>query len=165
MTEDEQSIRLIEEHVRRLLSIMGFTEAQVHCSLTDAVGEQETIRQELIINVTAGDAGKLLIGPQGANLASFQHVVRCVMRRHLTDDVRISLDVNGYKERRAKTLHVLAESAARRATTQGRTVVLRPMFAHERRAVHTALAARDDVQTESMGDEPNRRVVVKPVFM
>ena len=160
---DEQTLPLIEEDVRRLLTSMGFTEATVRCqeATTREAGDDRTTLQ---VNIEAGDEGKLLIGVRGNHLLALQHVVRCVLR-HKLNAVSITCDVNGYRARRERSLAQVAEAAARRATMQGRTVVLRPMEAYDRRCVHTALAQRSDVTTESMGDEPNRRVVVKPVFL
>ena len=159
---DEPALSLIEEHVRRLLDVMGFATASVRCT----VGEKGEGRSEqLLISIDAGEDSKLLIGTHGAHLAALQHVIRSLLRQQLEQPAYIILDVNGYRSRREQALATLAESAATRATRQGRTVVLKPMNSHERRMVHTTLAERSDITTESLGDEPNRRVVVKPVFI
>ena len=165
MTEemDMPTRTLIEEHVRQLLQTMGFSEVQVQCSNRSKT--ENNPLQALQINIEAGDDGKLLIGAHGAHLAALQHVVRTIVRRQLAADMLIAIDVNGYRIKREQNLAHLAEGAAKRAKTQGRTIVLRPMGAHDRRMIHTALSEREDITTESMGDEPNRRVVVKPVFM
>lgn len=154
---DIAGVALIEEHVRHMLTIMGFADVTVHCHLP----EDQTLK----VDINAGDTGRLLIGAHGAHLAAFQHVVRCLLRRHVQEDVRVVVDVNGYRVRRERGLLDLAEEVARRAHRTGRTVVLRPMTAADRRAVHTALAGHKDISTESLGEEPNRRVVVRPVFL
>ena len=163
---DSQSLSLVAEHIQQLLRRMGFEEAQVHCRLDNVVpSDDEGSRTRLCIEVEAGDEGKLLIGAQGSHLLALQHVVRCVLRRQLSERVYISLDVNGYRVRRDRSLGVLAETMAKQAQRTGRTIVMRPMGASDRRIIHTTLAERGDIKTESMGDEPNRRVVVRPIFI
>ena len=154
---DAPALALIEEHVRRLLEIMGITGAAVRCGLDGTA--------LLRINIEAGDAGRALIGGRGSHLAALHHVIRCVLRRQIHPEVRIMVDVNGYQARRERSLLGLAEEVARKAQRTGRTVVLQPMTAADRRMIHTALAGHKDIRTESLGDEPNRRVVVRPVFL
>ncbi len=161
---DTQTLSLIEEHVRRLLESMSFVDISVRCKERVLPSEKSKgISLEIIIN--AGDDGKLLIGTHGAHLSALQHIIRSVLRRQLPDGTYITLDVNGYRSRHEQTMTSLAEAAARRAKMQGKTVVLSPMSASDRRLVHTTLAQREDVKTHSMGDEPDRRVVIKPVFL
>ncbi len=148
---------LIEEHVRRLLSAMDFGEAKVTCTSPD--------EQSLAITIEAGGIGSLLIGTGGAHLLAFQHIVRCLLRHHIEQPVYISVDINGYRGRRERTLQGLAEETARKASRTGQTVVLSPMPASDRRTIHSALANYKDVRTESLGEEPNRRILVRPVFL
>ena len=154
---DRAATSLIEEHVRHVLALMGFTDITVHCQMID----EATMR----VDVNAGEPGRLLIGAQGTHLAAFQHIVRCLLRKQMETPVRVVVDVNGYRQRREKGLLDLAQGMARRAQQTGRTVVLQPMSAADRRAIHTALAEQVNVTTESQGEEPNRRVVVRPVFL
>lgn len=163
---DGPALTLLEEHVRCLMVHMGFTEVAVHsrANTLPAAAEQPE-RVNLLIHIEAGDEGRLLIGAQGIHLSALQHVIRSLLRRQLNESVYITVDVNGYRARRERGLMGLAEAAARRAKNQGRTVVLKPMEAADRRAIHSALSARSDVRTESMGDEPNRRVVIRPIFL
>jgi len=165
LTLNQQSSVLIEEHIRRLITAMGFTGAEVVCSYKD-VKEQETLtRQHLHIDINAGPTGRMLIGAHGAHLQALQHIARSLIRRQLKEPIRITVDVNGYLARRERTLLHIAEEAARKAGRTGRAIVLPPMAAAHRRTIHTSLAARQNVDTESLGEEPNRRVVVKPVFI
>ncbi|MEX1997377.1 MAG: R3H domain-containing nucleic acid-binding protein [Candidatus Andersenbacteria bacterium] len=196
MTEDfdAQTLVLIEEHVRRLLAVMGFIEIRVHCRrlslppATLATSSPEEADDELLKNaalssepakvttrphaaeaqlqlsIEAGETGKLLIGTHGTHLEALQHIIRSILRRQLGSPLYVIVDVNGYRARRERTLTQLAEAAARRARQTGRTVTLEPMGAADRRVLHTALATHPEVSTESTGQEPNRRVVVRPRF-
>ena len=156
-TFDSEAMVLIEEHVRRLLDLAGFTVAEVRCRVES--GEPVS---RLTIAIEAGDDGKVLIGNHGTTLAALQHLVHCLLRRQLAEPVAVTLDINGYRARQERVTQELATQAAEQALAEGRVVVLKPMNAHERRVVHTALAERPDIATESAGDEPRRRVLVKP---
>lgn len=153
---DGPTLTLLEEHVRHLLVTMSFNQTTIHCRLRDG---------RLRIEIEAGDDGKLLIGAQGANLAALQHIVRCILRRQVPDLVVAMIDVNGYQARREQGLVDLAELAAKRAEQTGRVVMLKPMSPADRRVIHTHLAERGDVATESTGEEPNRKIVIKPVLI
>lgn len=153
----DPAAELISEHVRRLLASIGFEDIRVVCECPTS----EILR----ISIESGDVGRVLIGPQGAHLEALQHIIRCVLRRHLDTNTHIMVDVNGYRARREKSLFGLAEEVARKAQRTGRPVALGPMNALDRRTIHTALAAHKEVSTESMGDGLQRQVVVHPVFL
>jgi len=152
----DADLELIGEHVRHLLATMGFKEATVRC---------QHLPPHLYIHIEAGAAGKLLIGTHGAHLQALQHIVRTIMRHTLPAGTRTVVDVNSYRARREQDLVATAEAAARRATTEGETITLPPMTPADRRVIHTALANRADVRTISIGTEPHRAVVIKPVSL
>ena len=157
MTDDPAGA-LIAEHVRRFMSAMGMEDIHLECESGQSAGV-------LRISINAGQSGNMLIGAQGANLNALQHVIRCVLRKHLDEKVHITVDVNGYRLRRERHLFGFAEEVAKRAQKTGKPVALSPMNALDRRIIHTALAGHKEVLTESMGDGMERRVVVRPVFL
>jgi spoIIIJ-associated protein len=77
--------------------------------------------------------------------------------------VRVVIDANGYRERRAETLRAEADEAADEALSLGEAVELEPLPPFERRIVHEYLRDRGDVETHSEGDEPERYLVITPV--
>lgn len=154
-----------QECVTRLLTTMGFTEAKVTCIVQLIETDQPISTKQLRVSIEAGEAGRLLIGAHGEHLHALQHVIRSLLYCQIQENIRVTIDVNSYVAYRERSLQQLAEHTARKAQHSGRAVVLRPMTAFERRVIHTALASRSDVRTESLGEEPNRRVIVKPVFM
>lgn len=160
-----ETLELIEEDTRHLLSIMGFVNTQVSCSSRKTKDKEGRPKQQLHINIDAKEVGRILIGSKGNHLAALSHVIRSLLRRKLEQPTYITVDVNGYLALQERKLLSLAEEAARKAGRTGRAIVLPPMEASARHTVHTALAQRQDINTESLGDEPNRRVVVKPVFI
>lgn len=162
-TITNESLLLIEEHIRQLLAIMGFNQVRVRCEYKSDAAIPE--HQQLRIAIMAGDEGRLLIGVHGSHLSALQHVIRSMVRKQLPNRMYIMVDVNDYTAARKKVLENIAEAAAQKATKTGRVVVLSPMNAAERHTVHTALSSRNDLKTESVGEDPNRRIIIRPVFI
>ena len=107
-----------------------------------------------------GDDAGLLIGRRGETLQSFQFLVNFILRRRLKDYASIILDVEGYKERRNRTLKSLALRMADRAIRYRNSVTLDPMSPSERRIIHMALSNHTKVSTESIGSGSDRRVTI-----
>jgi spoIIIJ-associated protein len=113
------------------------------------------------LNVKGSDLG-VLIGRRGEKLASLQHLVNLIVAKREGQWHRISVDVENYRGRREEQLRDVAERAAKRVIQSGKIIQLEPMPAVERRIVHMALVENPRVRTQSVGVEPNRRIVVLP---
>jgi spoIIIJ-associated protein len=113
------------------------------------------------LNVRGGELG-VLIGRRGEKLASLQHIVNLIVAKREGQSNRIAVDVENYRGRREEQLRDVAERAAKRVTQSGKIIQLEPMPALERRVVHLALRDSKKVRTQSVGVEPNRRVVILP---
>jgi spoIIIJ-associated protein len=110
-----------------------------------------------------GDDVGLFIGRRGQTIDAVQHLAQRIVFHEGPSDVRIVIDADGYRERRAETLRADADGAADETLRTGRSVEMDPMPASERRVVHEHLRDRGDVETHSEGDEPERRLVVSPL--
>lgn len=117
--------------------------------------------ETLEINLTTDEAG-YLIGERGVNLKDFEFVLKLIIKNKLPDSPPIFLDINGYRREREEAIRSQARQAAKEAVLKKESVMLESMNAYERRLVHVELSTRPDVTTESVGREPDRRVVVKP---
>jgi spoIIIJ-associated protein len=107
----------------------------------------------------------MLIGKNGQNLEAFERLVRLLVSRKLADpenDLHFIIDVNDYRKSRTDYLIGIARDVARRVMQTQRAEALSPMSSYERRLVHTELASYKEIQTESVGQEPRRRIIVKP---
>jgi spoIIIJ-associated protein len=102
----------------------------------------------------------LFIGRRGQTIDAVQHLAQRIVFHEGPSDVRIVIDADGYRERRAETLRADADAAADETLRSGQPVEMDPMPASERRVVHEHLRDRGDVETHSEGDEPDRRLVV-----
>ncbi len=103
-----------------------------------------------------------LIGRKGERLSALQHLVNLLLSKKVGEWTRILVDVEDYRGRRERQLRDLANRAAERVMQTGKMLQLEPMPALERRWIHLALRDHDRVATQSIGEEPNRRVVVLP---
>jgi spoIIIJ-associated protein len=113
------------------------------------------------LNVRGDDLG-ILIGRRGEKLASLQHIVNLIVAKREGQSNRIAVDVENYRGRREEQLRDVADRAAKRVIQTGKIIQLEPMPALERRVVHLALRDSKKVRTQSVGVEPNRRVVILP---
>jgi spoIIIJ-associated protein len=103
-----------------------------------------------------------LIGRKGERLSALQHIVNLMLSREMGEWTRVLVDVEGYRGRREQQLREIALRAAQRVVETGKMLQLEPMPALERRWVHLALRDHPQVATQSIGEEPNRRIVVIP---
>ena len=112
------------------------------------------------ISVESDEPG-MLIGKNGETMRAIEQILRLLVNKKMEKPLNLSLDIAGYKNKRRQEIEEMAESAADSAVRTGRVQLLIPMNAYERRIVHLILAERDDIETESAGEEPNRRVMIK----
>jgi len=108
-----------------------------------------------------GDDLGILIGRRGQTLASLQYIVRLIVGNRTQAWLPITVDVEGYKQRRYERLQALAWRLAEQVKTRGTPFTLEPMMAYERRIIHLALVDYPDVTTESIGEGESRRVVIR----
>ncbi|MGM9881713.1 MAG: RNA-binding cell elongation regulator Jag/EloR [Bacilli bacterium] len=122
----------------------------------------EIRRRENGITVTIfSNNNSILIGKNGKNIAALQLLIRQMINPKLKEPLSIIIDVGNYKEKRAKSIEYLAKKLAREAYKTKTEVTMDSMNSYERRIVHEALSNDKYVYTESIGEEPNRKVVIK----
>ena len=122
----------------------------------------ETSRLNVIGEGDEKEALGALIGRKGERLSALQHLVNLMLSRRMGDWTRVLVDVEDYRGRRERQLVEIARRAAERVGETGKMLQLEPMSALERRWIHIALRDNPDVATQSIGEEPNRRVIVLP---
>jgi spoIIIJ-associated protein len=152
LTEEEratlETARTVLEEMLRLMEL-------------DATVEIASGGETARLNVRGNDLGAL-IGRRGEKLASLQHIVNLIVGRREGQHHRIAVDVENYRGRREEQLRDVAERAAKRVIQTGKIIQLEAMPAIERRVVHMALLENPRIRTQSVGVEPNRRIVVLP---
>ncbi len=149
----EEQAHEAETFTRGLVDAFG-TPAQVATIIDDDGG--------VLVDVTGSDLG-LLVGPGGATLQAIEELVRTVVQRRTEGHgTRINVDVAGYRARRREALARFAEELATKVRDSGRDQALEPMPPADRKVVHDTIADLEGVTTVSEGEEPRRRVVVRP---
>ncbi len=143
-----------EEEVRAVLEEM-LKRMKIDYQISQVEWEDGRVR----INIVGKDMG-LLIGRKGETLNSLQFMVGLIVNRKRPERIRVVLDVEDYRKKKEESLEALALRLSDRVKKTHKNVVMRPMSSQERRIVHTALQGDPQVTTYSMGDEPNRKVVI-----
>lgn len=115
----------------------------------------------IFLDIMGRDLG-MLIGRRGDHLSQLQFLINTLVNRQLDTWTRVIIDVEGYRARREESLIGLAERVARQVARSGRSVVLEPMPANERRIIHLTLKDHAEVATHSDGEGSNRRITVEP---
>jgi spoIIIJ-associated protein len=122
----------------------------------------DTSRLNVVGSDDAHEALGALIGRKGERLSALQHLVNLMLSRRMGEWTRVLVDVEDYRGRRERQLRDIATRAAARVEETGKMLQLEPMPALERRWIHLALRDHPTVATQSIGEEPNRRIVVLP---
>jgi spoIIIJ-associated protein len=130
-----------------------------------SISAEVTVRIEedaVLVDVEGDDLG-VLVGPKGVTLRAIEDLVRTIVQRR-TDGhgARIHVDVGGYQAKRRAALEQFSRDLAGRVQESGNEVALEPMPPADRKVVHDTVSAIDGVTTASEGEEPRRRVVIRP---
>ncbi len=138
-----------EEFLNRIIPLIG-ANATVTATETDDA-----------LNVTMeGEKMGLLIGRRGETLDALQYLTSIVVNKDRDEYMRVTLDTENYREKRKEVLEKLANKIADKVVRNRRNMTLEPMNPFERRIIHAALQNHEYVTTSSIGEEPERRVVV-----
>ena len=119
----------------------------------------EENEQYINVSLNSKELG-FLIGYRGETLYAMQNVLSAIAGKGIQNKVRVILDIEGYKNKREKTLEDLADKVARTVIKTRKPVKLEPMQAYERKIIHSKLQQNAKVETTSIGEEPYRRIVV-----
>jgi spoIIIJ-associated protein len=151
---DEKTTAIIKKTIEELITKMGFTG---EVTITDS-GEVDSVTCDITTDVDSN----FLIGQHGINLQALQHLARLIVRKHIPEKIRFTLDINKYRQQKNQTITEQARTAAREAISQGRSIFMDPMTTYERRIVHLELSKNSEVTTESVGEGEARKIVIKP---
>lgn len=119
------------------------------------------IKEDTIYVEVTGEKASELIGYRGETLEAFQNIISAIANKDTKERVRIILDILDYKEKRKKSLEILAKKVEKTVIRNGKPFKLEPMNAYERKIIHTALQHSEEVVTNSVGEEPYRRVIIR----
>ncbi len=123
----------------------------------------EKVNNQMLLTIN-GDKVAHLIGYKGKTIESLQSLLNAMLQREDEDYAKVFVEINGYKKQKEEKLKRLANKMADNVIRFRKPIKLEPMSAYERLIIHTELAPRSDVVTESIGEEPRRRVVIKKKY-
>lgn len=179
--KDDVDIEIIEE-TKGLFGILGSKEVKVRVTLRER--EEVTRAKEFIKNVTEklgmeieqevsfneedkilkielkGEGLGLLIGRRGETLDSIQYLTNIFVNKKSEDYIKVTIDAENYRSRREEALVALAKRTASKAVKYRKNMVIEPKNPYERRIIHEALQDYPEVTTYSVGEDPNRKVIV-----
>lgn len=146
-----------ESVVSKMLHLLDL-QAQVsaHYGPTERDG-----RRNIHVDIRGSDLS-VLIGRRSETLSAFQYIASLIVGKEEQQFVQLTVDVEGYRDRREKQLVQMAKRMADQVSKSGRRQTLEPMPSAERRIIHIALRDHPDVKTESTGEEPYRKVMILP---
>ncbi len=157
-SSEDITLYVARETVIELLDKM-----KVRATVKSYYGEPEDIRDRVPVYVDInGEDLSILIGRQAETLNALQYISSLIVGKELGHSIPLVIDVEGYRKRRTQQLKYLARRMADQAVKTGRRQVLEPMPANERRIIHIELRDNPEVSTESIGEEPRRKVTINP---
>jgi len=155
---DENMLNVARDTVSELLKAM-----KVQARVTVQAGHPEDPQDRTPVQVDIrGDDLSILIGPKAETLNALQYIAGLIISKEVGHSIPLVVDVEGYRARRSQQIRQLARRMAEQAVRTGRRQLLEPMPASERRLVHIELRNNPEVSTESVGEEPRRKVTIVP---
>ncbi len=151
---DQTNIRKIKKVVQEFFENTGL-------AITTEV--KNPVDSTIPVNLTASEP-QTLIGERGQNLAEIQRLLKVILKKQIVFEgpFYVDLDINEYKKKKVEYLKELAKTTADEVVLAKKEKDLPPMPPYERRVVHIELASRNDIATESIGQGPERKVVIRP---
>ncbi len=180
VSREEVEVEIIEEGTKGVLGLFGNKEAKVKVTviadakadagnfigdILDKMDIEATVSvsetEEAVKVEISGDNVGLLIGRRGETLDAIQYLTSLVVNKDKDEFKRVIVDVENYRQKREDTLIALAYRMADKVEKYKKSVTLEPMTPYERRIIHSALQERFTIETISVGEEPNRKVVIR----
>jgi len=150
---------IINQEIQKIKNIVQdfFDKMTIPAEVEISPREDKTIP----INVKTENP-QILIGERGQTLIEIQRIFKIIIKKIIKEDIFIDLDINDYKKKKIEYLKELARAAVDEVILTKKEKILAPMPAYERRIVHLELAERKDIITESIGEEPERKIIIRP---
>ena len=148
----------IRKKIKELFQVMGFDDIEIDIRKDNSLKDREL----LIVNIDMDSKqANSFLGEGAVGLDALQHLARVSISREDIGQTLLLIDINKYRKKREDDLTELAAETAKKARRTKKPIALEPMSAYERRFVHLKLAEQSDIVTESIGDEPERKIVVR----
>lgn len=160
MMENSENTNIKEQLAETINKIVGFMDLECQVEVREEVDDRNS--KGILVSIYTPENARFLIGKDGQNLKSLEQLIRAIFLKKAPELGGLSVDVNDYRRSKVNYLVDVARQAVTRVRSTQKAEALLPMNAYERRIVHMELASCPDIATESIGTEPQRRIVVKP---
>lgn len=176
---DNVDIEVLEEGSKGIFGLIGNKVARVKVTIKESTTDKakeflasvlekmkveaniiaEENEDSILLKVKGDDIG-IVIGRRGETLDSLQYLTSLVVNKNKENYKRVIIDIENYRQKREETLVKLANRLADRVVKYKKNITLEPMNPYERRVIHSSLQDHKYVDTYSVGEEPNRKVVI-----
>lgn len=177
--QENVDIEILDEGNKGIFGFLGNKMARVKVTLKESRGEKaknflldifeklkvnaeldvEEDEESISLKVKGKDIG-ILIGRRGETLDSLQYLCSLVVNKGKDNYKRVVIDIENYRQKREETLERLANRLAEKVIRYRKDITLESMNPYERRIIHSSLQNNRSVRTYSIGEEPNRKVVI-----
>jgi spoIIIJ-associated protein len=177
--ESDVKVEVLDEGSKGIFGLLGNKEARVRVTVKESkadvaagflskVFDKMNVEVEIevledgdsiCLNVSGRDSG-IIIGRRGETMDSLQYLTNLIVNKNTDNYVKVTLDIENYRSRREETLVKLANRLAAKVVKLRKSITLEPMNPYERRIIHSSLQNNRNVETYSVGEEPNRKVVI-----
>ena len=164
----QNNVEKINKAIEEFLTKMTLRDFSLEVGVNNVV-EKNNGPDTAVVQITTNEP-QMLIGQNGQTLFELERILRILLNKKLSKSVvggtdepenfYISVDVNGYKNKKVEYLKKIASDAAVEVLQTGQKKILPSMPAHERRIIHATLSGRQDIKTESQGEEKDRRIII-----
>ena len=144
----------VEEFLKEFFTITGEEDMEYTCEGTE---------KQVLVKIKSENP-KHLIGHKGKTIEAIQSIINSILQKQDTEYAKVFVEINDYKKQKEAKLRALANKMANNVVKFRKPIKLEPMSAYERLIIHQELANRQDVTTESYGEEPRRRVVISKKY-
>ena len=159
MEENNNNQEILKDITQQILGYLGY-QAEVNIFSNE---KDDTLK---VVSISSSENISALIGKNGQNIKSFEQIIKALYYKKIQpSNLTFMVDLNDYRQLRAKQVVTRAVEAASRVRTSKKAEALLPMSSYERRLIHVELASYPDLETESIGEEPKRRVVIRPLII
>ena len=152
MEEIEEAKGQVEEFLKNFLSQMD-----------SSLNYEMKVEDYTIMIEIRGNMAGTLIGYRGETLNAMQNILSAIANKKASGKIKLVLDIENYREKRKKVLEELAEKVSKTVIRTGKSITLEPMTAYERKIIHSKLQNHPKVETHSIGENDNRRVVISKI--
>ena len=157
--EYDRNIDEIQEAKGQIEEFLNSFLPQMDSSLSyESKVEDYTIMIEI-----KGNVAGTLIGYRGETLNAMQNILSAIANKKASGKIKLTLDIENYREKRKKVLEDLADKVSKTVLRTGKSITLEPMTAYERKIIHSKLQDNPKIETHSIGENDNRRIVISKI--